>query len=121
MTTNKKRLLFSVRKDDLEIQTFCSGGKGGQNQNKRFTGVRIIHKESGAIGECREERNQLQNKKIALKRLSEHPKFKIWVSKKTYEIENKTTIKKEIDKLMDEEFLKIETKNKDGNWVEKNV
>jgi protein subunit release factor B len=113
-----KELLFSIQEDDFEIQTFCSGGKGGQNQNKRFTGVRIIHKESGAVGECREERDQLQNKKRALQKLTESPKFKIWLHKKVYEIENEKTIEQEVDAWMDEKFLKVEVKDEDGKWVE---
>lgn len=119
--TNKE-LLFSITKDDLEIQTFCSGGKGGQNQNKRFTGVRIIHKESGAIGECREERDQLQNKKIALKRLSEHPKFKLWLNKVVFEIENKKSVDDVIDEMMDDKNIKTETVDENGRWkIEKDL
>ena len=49
MTTREK--LFSIK--DFEVQTFRSGGPGGQNQNKRNTGVRIIHKSSGAKEESR--------------------------------------------------------------------
>lgn len=77
-----KKLLFSITKDDFEVQTFRSGGKGGQHQNTTESGVRIIHKESGAVGESRSERSQHINKKLALERLVESPKFKIWHSKK---------------------------------------
>jgi protein subunit release factor B len=113
----EKELLFTIKDDDFEIQTFCSGGKGGQNQNKRFTGVRIIHKESGAVGECREEREQLQNKKRALKKLTETPKFKIWLNRKIYELDNKKTIEQEVEKMLDEKNLKAEVKDEDGKWV----
>ena len=64
-----RELLFSITKDDFTIQTFRSGGKGGQNQNKRETGVRIIHNDSGARGESRNHRTQLANKKEAFRRL----------------------------------------------------
>ena len=37
-----KKLLFSVGKKDLDIQTFCTGGPGGQNQNRKKNGVRIV-------------------------------------------------------------------------------
>jgi protein subunit release factor B len=46
--SEKRELLFSITKEDFEIQTFCSGGKGGQHQNKVETGVRILHKYSKA-------------------------------------------------------------------------
>lgn len=66
---------------DCEVQTFRSGGAGGQNQNKRDTGVRIIHRPSGARGESREARTQLQNKKIAWRRMAESSEMQIWIRK----------------------------------------
>ena len=57
--------ILSVTPADCELQTFRSGGSGGQNQNKRDTGVRWIHPPSGARGEARDERSQLQNKRLA--------------------------------------------------------
>lgn len=71
--------ILSVSIHDCEVQTFRSGGSGGQNQNKRDTGVRVIHHPSGARGESREERSQLQNKKTAFRRMAEHPKFLLWL------------------------------------------
>ena len=72
----KKDYLFSVTKDDFEIQTFRSGGKGGQHQNTTDSGVRLIHKESGIVSESRSERSQYANKKIAFRGLINNPKFK---------------------------------------------
>ena len=111
-----KDLLFSVTEKDLEIQTFYSGGPGGQNQNKRMTGVRIIHKESGAIGESREERSQLQNKKLALKKLTETIKFKLWVTKISQEIISGETIEEKIDKMIKSQNIKIEIKE-NNKWI----
>ena len=74
-----KKLLFSVTIKDCEIQTFCAGGKGGSNQNANQAGVRIIHRPSGAVGECREERSQLVNKQRAFKRMAESKKMQIWI------------------------------------------
>jgi protein subunit release factor B len=71
--------LFSVTLKDCVVQTFSAGGPGGQNQNRRSTGVRIIHPPSGARGESREERSQLQNKKLAFRRMAESDAFKAWV------------------------------------------
>ena len=72
-----RQLMFSVTMKDCELQTFRCGGKGGQNQNKRDTGVRIIHHPSGARGEARDERSQLQNKRLAFKRMADHPLFRV--------------------------------------------
>jgi RF-1 domain len=64
---------------DCEVQHFRAGGKGGQNQNKRDTGTRVIHHPSGARGESREERSQLQNKKKAFVRMVNSKEFQLWL------------------------------------------
>jgi protein subunit release factor B len=69
--------ILSVTTADCELQTFRSGGKGGQNQNKRDSGARYIHHPSGARGESREERTQWQNRKIAWRKMVESPTFQL--------------------------------------------
>ena len=56
-----------IRPEDCEYQTFRSGGPGGQYQNTTESGIRIIHKPTGVIGESRQERSQAQNKETCLK------------------------------------------------------
>jgi len=114
---SKRDLLFSVTKNDLIIQTFKSGGKGGQHQNTTDSGVRITHKESGAVGLSRDDRSQHRNKKIAFERLVKSGKFKIWVSRRVNEIEAGITIEQQVEEAMNPENLKFEVKDEKGKWI----
>ena len=115
--SEKRELLFSVTIHDCEVQEFCTGGKGGQNQNRRKMGIRIIHHPSGARGEGREERSQLANKRRAWVRMAQTEEFKKW-----HRIECARRLGTLIDievateKAMDVRNLKVEGK-KDGKWA----
>jgi len=110
-----KKLLFSITKKDFKLQTFRSGGPGGQHQNKVETGVRIIHSASGAVGESRTARNQHTNRKLALQRLVESPKFKVWHNRVVHEALSGKTIEEIVDEMMKPEKLKVEYR-KGGKW-----
>lgn len=56
---------------ECEVQTFRSGGPGGQHQNTTESGVRLVHLPSGVRVESRSERSQHRNRRIALERLRE--------------------------------------------------
>lgn len=114
-----KEVLFSVTLKDCDVQTFTAGGPGGQHQNRSQTGVRIIHRESGAVGESREHRSQLQNKKSAFRKMVEHPRFKFWVAEERKRLETGKTIEDEVAEWMSPENIKVEVKQ-DGKWVPEN-
>lgn len=109
-----RELVFSVTLADCDVQTFRAGGKGGQNQNKRDSGVRVIHRASGARGEARDQRSQMQNKKSAFRRMAETPTFKAWVRMQTAKDDH---LKAEVERELWPNKLKVEVME-NGEWVE---
>jgi protein subunit release factor A len=101
----------------MRVDTFRSGGKGGQNQNKRDTGVRLVHEPSGAVGESREERSQLQNKKNAFNKLIKSKRFENWLFWRTMEIENQQTLEEKVIETTTVNDIKVEG-IVNGVWTE---
>lgn len=104
-----KKLLFSVTIKDCDVDTFTTGGKGGQHRNAKQNGVRITHRASGAVGEHRDGRDQYRNKQDAFRKMAESETFRTWhimeVARRTGLLEQ---INEEVEKSMAAHNLKVE-------------
>lgn len=112
LTMSKGTKVLSVTKDDCTWEYMPAGKNGGQKGNKTASAVRVKHPPSGAVGESREERSQLQNRKIAFRRMVESPKFKIWLNRV---LASGPTPEERVEKDMQPENLLVETRV-NGTW-----
>lgn len=94
---------------DFKWDTFRSGGKGGQNQNKVESGVRCTHVDSGSVGTARDSRDQHRNRRAAFQRCISSEAFKKWhkleVIRRTTDLKQ---VERKVDEMMSENNLKIE-------------
>jgi len=84
-----------IKREDVDRQTFCSGGPGGQHQNKTQSGVRLIHRPTGIVAECRSERSQRRNDEMAW-RMLRAKLVRLEEQKRTAEIEKQYDEKGEV-------------------------
>lgn len=114
--SSKRKLLFSVTKEDCRWDYFRCPGAGGQKVNKTSSGVRCTHKASKAVGQSCDERHQALNRKLAFKRMAETKEFKTWHRMEVARLTGETDrINREVERQM--KNIRVEIKE-DGLWTE---
>ena len=116
-----RKPVVSVTAADCRKDTFCTGGPGGQAQNKVHSGVRFTHKASGAVGESRNHRSQEMNKREAWKRMCATKTFQAWIRMEHARRMGVETTEQRVERQMADHNIKTEVLDEGQKWQERKV
>jgi protein subunit release factor A len=113
-----RNLLFRVTAKDFTETHIRGSGPGGQHRNKTATGIRLVHKASGAVGEATDDKSQHVNRANAFKRLREDERWKAWFRDMVLTTQGRETPGDRLERLMDEANITTQILDERSRWVD---
>ena len=110
--------VLTIRRDDFQVDWFSGSGAGGQHRNKHHNCCRITHPPSGVVGVGQDHSDRPSNQRDAFRRLAGNPKFVTWVRVASARAAGIPDPEETVDEMMNNDQVKIETKDDHGRWVE---
>ena len=105
---------LSIPREAFTITHIRGHGPGGQHRNKVSTGVRIVHNDSGAVGEATDSRSQHQNLYAALERLTRTVTFQQWARDQFTSLKGRGAANAQVGQNKPPDHLLIEVRRPDA-------
>ncbi len=119
VSEQNSKFKITLTSKDFSLEYFTAGGHGGQKQNKTASACRCVHLPSGSTGISRDERSQMQNKKLAMERCIKTNTFAVWARMEVARVRERETgqisLEDKINQEMDARNIKTEV-FKNGVW-----
>jgi hypothetical protein len=113
-----RNLLFRVTAKDFTETHIRGSGPGGQHRNKTSTGIRLVHRASGAVGEATDDKSQHVNRAHAFQRLRETDEWKTWFRDMVLRTSGQETPGEKLERWMDETNIVTQILDDRSRWVD---
>jgi protein subunit release factor A len=113
-----RELILTITAKDFDETHIRGSGAGGQHRNKSHTGVRLVHRASGAVGEATDSREQHRNKTAAFQRLRETPEWKAWFRTAVALAAGRPSVESLVEKAMNPKNIRTQVLNDRSQWVD---
>ena len=113
----ERELLLRVTKKDFVETAIRGSGPGGQHRTKTSTGIRLVHKASGAVGQATNSKSQHINRGEAFRRLRDDPRWVAWYRTALAEAYGRPSVAEIVDRQMREKNITTQVLDERQRWV----